>query len=206
MGINTEDFDYLKEEKSEERRLEKDVKKEEKKETSSEFVKEDSFENTEKTTESQIQDSFIFIVKVSAGKEGKTLELIADRVNSKNLEVYSIIRAHGLKGYVIIEAKDKENAEEACYNLPYVKNILPKNISYEEIRNLVEPTTKETNIEKNDIVEIIGEPFKKEQAKVIRVDNLKGEVVVSLLNAVIPLPVTVKIDDVRVIRREEEKS
>ncbi|MDP1729051.1 MAG: hypothetical protein Q8L27_02505, partial [archaeon] len=37
-----------------------------------------------------------------------------------------------------------------------------------------------------------------------RVDKQKGEVVVSLLNAVVPIPVTVKIDNVRVIRREDE--
>lgn len=62
------------------------------------------------------------------------------------------------------------------------------------------------NIEKSDIVEIISEPFKKEQARVIRVDKQKGEAVVTLLNAAIPIPVTVKLDNLRVIRRENERT
>jgi transcriptional antiterminator NusG len=69
---------------------------------------------------------------------------------------------------------------------------------------MLTPNIEEIKIDKGDIVEIIGEPFKKEKAKVTRVDKQKGEIVVSLLNAVVPIPVTVKIDNVRVIRREED--
>ena len=71
---------------------------------------------------------------------------------------------------------------------------------------MVEPVTADVNIEKEDIVEIVAEPFKKEKAKVLRVDKSKGEVVVSLLGAIIPIPVTVKIDNIRVIRREDEEN
>jgi len=37
----------------------------------------------------------------------------------------------------------------------------------------------------------------------LRIDKQKEEVVVSLFGAVVPLPVTVKIDNVKVIRRED---
>jgi hypothetical protein len=70
---------------------------------------------------------------------------------------------------------------------------------------MLEPVIEEINIERGDIVEIIGEPFKKEKAKVIRVDKAKGEAVVTLLAAVVPIPVTVKLDNVKVIRREKEE-
>jgi len=69
---------------------------------------------------------------------------------------------------------------------------------------MLEPILEEINIEKGDIVEIIGEPFKKEKAKVMRIDKTKGEAVVTLLAAVVPIPVTVKLDNVKVIRREKE--
>jgi transcription termination/antitermination protein NusG len=68
---------------------------------------------------------------------------------------------------------------------------------------MLEPVAADIKIEKNDIVEIISEPFKNEKAKVIRVDKAKGECVVSLLGAAVPIPVTVKLDNLRVIRREE---
>ncbi|MAG40213.1 transcription elongation factor Spt5 [Candidatus Pacearchaeota archaeon] len=148
-------------------------------------------------------DSTIFVVKVTTNKEDKALEMVADKVKKKKVGIYALARPHGIRGYIFLESPDRENAEEAAYNLPYVKGILPTQVSYEEIRQMVEPVASEVNIEKNDVIEMISEPFKKEKAKVVRVDKVKGEVVVSLLNAAVPIPVTVKLDNVRVIRREE---
>jgi transcription termination/antitermination protein NusG len=146
----------------------------------------------------------IFVIKVTTNKEDRALEMISDKVHKKNLQVYSLTRPHGLRGYIFLEALDRETAEESAFNLPYVKGIIGKTLAYEEIKNMLTPNIEEIKINKGDIVEIIGEPFKKEKAKVTRVDKQKGEVIVSLLNAVVPIPVTVKIDNVRVIRTEEE--
>jgi transcriptional antiterminator NusG len=148
----------------------------------------------------------IYVIKVTTNKEDKVLEMIKEKVEKKNLGVHSLARPHGLRGYVFLEADEREVAEESAFNLPYVKGILSKTVSYNEIKNMLEPRVTEINIEKNDIVEIISEPFKKEKAKVLRVDKAKGEAVVSLLQAAIPIPVTVKIDNLRVIRREEERT
>jgi len=147
----------------------------------------------------------IFILKVSTNKEDQALDLIADRVEKQNLPVYSLARPHGLRSYILIEADSRETAEMAAYDLPYVKNILPKTVTYDEIKNMIEPEVTSINIEKGDIVEIIAEPFKKEKAKVVRVDKGKEEVVVELLEATVPIPITVKIDNVKVIRREKEE-
>ena len=133
------------------------------------------------------------------------MELISTKVHKKQLQVYSLARPHGLRGYIFLESEDRESAEEAAFNLPYVKGIIGKTVSYEEIKNMLEPVIEEINIEKGDVVEIIGEPFKKEKAKVIRIDKTKGEVVVSLLAAIVPIPVTVKLDNIKVIRREKEE-
>jgi len=149
--------------------------------------------------------SVIYVVKVTTNKEDKALDIIADKVKKKNINIYSIARPHGLKGYILLEAPDKEHAEEAVFNLPYVKGIIPKVLKYEELKSMLEPVTADIKIEKNDIVEIIAEPFKKEKAKVVRVDKAKGEVIVSLLGAAVPIPVTIKIDNLRIIRREDDE-
>jgi len=148
----------------------------------------------------------IYVIKVTTNKEDKVLEMIQEKIEKKNLPVYSIVRPHGLRGYILLEAPEREVAEEAAFNLPYVKGILAKTVTYEEVKTMVEPKVAEIKIEENDIVEIISEPFKKEKAKVLRIDKQKGEAVVTLLQAAIPIPVTVKIDNLRIIRREEEKS
>ena len=148
----------------------------------------------------------IFIIKVTTNKEERVLDMIADRAQKKNLNVFSVLRPHGLRGYILLEAEDRDSAEEAAFDLPYVKGIIGKTINYEEIKNMIEPSATTISIKEGDIVEMISEPFKKEKAKVIRIDKQKEEVVVSLLGAVVPLPVTVKIDNVKVIRREDENA
>jgi len=148
----------------------------------------------------------IFIIKVTTNKEDKTVDLITERAEKKQLNVFSVLRPHGLRGYILLESEDRESAEEASYNLPYVKGIIGKTLTYEEIKNMIEPSVTTISIKEGDIVELIAEPFKKEKAKVLRIDKQKEEVVVSLLGAVVPLPVTVKLDNVRVIRRDSEES
>jgi transcriptional antiterminator NusG len=147
----------------------------------------------------------IFIIKVTTNKEERALDMIADRVKNKGINVASVSRPHGLRGYILLEADDRESAEEAAFNLPYVKGIIGKTITYDEVKNMIEPSATTTNIQEGDIVEIIAEPFKKEKAKVLRIDKQKEEIVVSLLGAVVPLPVTIKLDNVKVIRREGEE-
>jgi transcriptional antiterminator NusG len=146
----------------------------------------------------------IFVIKVTTNKEDRALELISEKIRKHSLNVFSLARPHGLRGYIFLEAEDRDSAEEAAYNLPYVKGIIGKTVTYEEIKNMIQPVLEEINIEKGDIVEIIGEPFKKEKAKVIRIDKSKGEAVVTLLAAIVPIPVTVKLDNVKVIRRGKE--
>ena len=147
----------------------------------------------------------IFIIKVTTNKEEKAVDIIAERVEKKALNVYSISRPHGLRGYILLEAEDRDSAEEAVFNLPYVKGIIGKTIDYKEIENIIKPSVETISIQDGDIVEMIAEPFKREKAKVMRINKQKGEVVVILLGGVIPLPVTVKLDNVKVIRREKEE-
>ena len=148
-------------------------------------------------------ENVIFVVKVTTNKEDKALEMIADKVKKKKIGIYALARPHGLRGYVFLESPDREHAEEAVFNLPYVKGIIGKTVTYDEIKQMLEPVAADIKIEKNDIIEIISEPFKNEKAKVVRIDKIKGECVVSLLGAAVPIPVTVKLDNIRVIRREE---
>ncbi len=147
----------------------------------------------------------IFVIKVTTNKEDKAMDMIIEKVEKKKLDVYSVFKPHGLRGYIFLEALDRESAEESAFNLQYVKGIIGKTVTYEEVKNMLEPSVAEMKIEKGDIVEILAEPFKKEKAKVLRVDKQKEEAVVTLLEAAIPIPVTVKLDNIKVIRRENEQ-
>jgi len=148
----------------------------------------------------------IYALRTTANREDQVMDFITSNVQKKKVEVYSVIRGHGMRGYIFVEAESKTDAEQAAFNVPYARGILPKEIEYKEIEHMLEEGKKEMNIRKNDIVEIIAGPFKREQAKVTRVDRQKEDVVVELLESAVPIPITLKMDAVKVIRRDSDSS
>jgi len=148
----------------------------------------------------------IFALRTTANREDQVMDFVSSNAKKKNLEVYSIIRPHGLRGYIFIEAESRDAAEQSFQGVPYARGLLPNLVNYTEIEHMLEQVKIQVNIQKNDIVEIISGPFKREKAKVARIDQQKEEVVVELLEAAIPIPITVKLDSVKVIRREEKEN
>ena len=151
------------------------------------------------------QKSQIYGLRTTANREDQIMDFIVSNAQKKKLEVFSVIRPHGMRGYIFLEAATKTDAEQAAFNVPYARGILAKTVEYKEIEHMLEQVKVEMNIQKNDIVEIISGPFKREQAKVTRLDKQKEDVVVELLEAAVPMPITVKMDAVKVIRRESEE-
>lgn len=150
-------------------------------------------------------DSHIFGVRTAANREDQVIDFLISKLHQTPLTVYALIRAHGMRGYIFMEAGSKEDADVAIQGVPYARGILPREIAYSEIEHMLEQVKVERNIHKNDIIELISGPFKREKAKVIRINKQKDEIVVELLEAAVPIPITVKMDAVKVIRREGEE-
>ena len=147
----------------------------------------------------------IFAIRTTANREDQVVDFISSNVQKKKLNVYSLIRPHGLRSYIFIEADNKQTVEEAYHGVPYAKGVLPTSVSYNEIEKMLEQIKTQVNIQKNDVVEIISGPFAREKARVTRINQQREEVIVELLEAAVPIPITVKLDSVKVIRREEEE-
>ena len=154
---------------------------------------------------SEEKTSTIFGLRTTANREDQVMDFVQRNASKKKLEVYSLIRPHGRRGYIFVEAASRSDAEQAAFNVPYARGILPNEIEYNEIEHMLEQVKKESNIKKNDIAEIISGPFKREKCKITRIDKTKEEVVVELLEAAVPIPITVKMDSVKVIRRESDE-
>lgn len=150
-------------------------------------------------------ETHIYALKTTANREDQVVDFVTSHVQKKKLDVYAIVRPHGMRGYIFLEAKDRQSADECWKGVPYAKGLLDKEVKMSEIEPMLEQVKIQTNIQKNDIVEIISGPFKREQAKVSRIDQQKEEVVVELLEAAVPIPITLKLDSVKVIRREGEQ-
>ncbi|HLC65080.1 MAG TPA: transcription elongation factor Spt5 [Candidatus Nanoarchaeia archaeon] len=149
--------------------------------------------------------SAIYALRTTANREDQVMDFVSSNAKRKKLEVYSVVRPHGMRGYIFVEAGTKTDAEQSAFNVPYARGILAKPIDIKEIEHILEQVKTEINIQKNDICEIISGPFKREKAKITRIDRAKEEVVVELLEAAVPIPITVKMDAVKVIRRESEE-
>ena len=149
--------------------------------------------------------SHIYSLRTTANREDQVMDFVSSNAKKKGLEVYSVIRPHGMRGYIFIEAEKRADAEQAAFNVPYARGVLPNEVRYEEIEHMLEQVKKDMNIKKNDIAEIISGPFKREKCKVTRIDMTKEEVVVELLEAAVPIPITVKMDAIKVIRREADE-
>jgi len=146
----------------------------------------------------------IYALRTTANREDQVMDFLVSNAGRKKLEVFTVIRPHGMRGYIFLEAASRSDAEQAAFNVPYARGILPNVIAYKEIEHMLEQVKTEMNIQKSDIVEIISGPFKRENAKVTRIDKQKEEVVVELLESAVPIPITVRMDAVKVIRRDTE--
>ena len=101
----------------------------------------------------------IYTLKTTANREDQVMDFITSHIKKRNLEVYAVIRPHGLRGYIFLEAASKADAEESFQGVPYAKQLLPNPVKYEEIEHMIEQVKVQVNIQKNDIVEIISGPF-----------------------------------------------
>lgn len=126
--------------------------------------------------------------------------------NAKKISgVYSLLFPHGMTGYILVEAMSVDIVRQIAYGVPYVRGVLRTPTKYEEIEHMIEFKLEAIDIKKGDIVSIIAGPFKGEKAKVTRVDLQKAQVVLELLEAAVPIPITLGLDSVKVIGKKERE-
>lgn len=154
--------------------------------------------------EEKVFTTKLFALRTTANREDQVMDFVTSNATKKKLGVVAVVRPHGMRGYIFLEAETRLDAEQAAHNIPYARGILPKEIEYREIEHMLEQVKRDINIRKGDIIEIISGPFKRETAKVSRIDKTKEDVVVELVEAAVPIPITLKLDAVKVIRRDSD--
>ncbi|MEM3556098.1 MAG: transcription elongation factor Spt5 [Candidatus Micrarchaeia archaeon] len=145
----------------------------------------------------------IFVYRVTAGQEKVVADILRNKVKKENLPLYAIALLEDMRGYLVVEAEDEVAARQAAMKIPHIKGVLSKSMKIEEIAPLIETRTTKLQIAKGDIVELISGPFKGEKAKIIKIDEAKDEVTVELLEVAVPIPVTIKINTVRMYQKAE---
>jgi transcriptional antiterminator NusG len=149
--------------------------------------------------------SRFFAINTTTNQERVVANLMEMAVRKYQLAVYSILAPKELRGYVIVETESMEDLLKAIKGLPHVKKVVKGEISLPEIEHFLTPKKAAEQIKEGFKVEIVSGPFKGELAVVKRVDEAKNEITVELIEAVVPIPVTVKADHVRIVDKGEEE-
>ena len=146
----------------------------------------------------------IYTLRTTVGRENAVMTTLNSKIKNTGANVFAILHPEELKGYIFIEG-ELEAIEKVISGVPHIRGIIRKEVKIGEIKKFLEVKKVEIKINRGDIIEITGGPFKNEKGKVTRVDEAKEEVTIELLEAAIPIPITVPIESVKLIQSAEEK-
>lgn len=146
----------------------------------------------------------LMTIRTTIGRENVVIAELEERIRSHGFKVKALLHPEKLRGYVIIEGED-DDIKSAMSGLRHVNGLIQKPVAIEQIKHFIEEK-KGAAIElvRGDIVEIIGGPFKHEKGKVTKIDDSKNEITVELLEAAVPIPVTITADSVRLLEKSKD--
>ena len=142
----------------------------------------------------------IFAVKTTASQERTVAEM---NMNREEDAIHAALAPDSLTSYVMVEADDSAVFERISDEIPHMRGVVPGESGISEVEHFLSPKPDVEGIAEGDIVELIAGPFKGEKAQVQRIDEGKDQVTVELYEATVPIPVTVRGDQIRVLDSEE---
>jgi transcriptional antiterminator NusG len=146
----------------------------------------------------------IFAIKTTSKQERTVADNILKAIETKatDIKVASIIAPNELRGYVLIETPEQRNRIEQLVELIAHARVVTKGeTTLAEVGHFLIPKPVVAGIDEGTIVELIAGPFKGEKAVVKRVDSAKEEITVELYESIVPIPITVRGDNVRVVEK-----
>ena len=145
----------------------------------------------------------IYTLRTTVGRENAVMETLSSKTRNMQAGIKTIFHPGEMKGYIFIEG-DFPEIERVIQGVPHIRGIIRKEVRLDEIKKFLETKKAEVKINKGDIIEVTGGPFKNEKGKVVRVDEAKDELTIELLEAAIPIPITIPIDSVRIVERADK--
>ncbi|WP_089877114.1 transcription elongation factor Spt5 [Halogeometricum limi] len=145
----------------------------------------------------------IFAVKTTARQERTVADMIANR---EEPEIHAVLAPDSLTSYVMVEADNNAVINRVLEEIPHARGLVGDGAATSgmaEVEHFLSPTPDVEGIAEGDIVELVAGPFKGEKARVQRIDETKDQVTVELYEATVPIPVTVRGDQIRVLDSEE---
>lgn len=157
------------------------------------------------TVEARKTPTSVFAVRTTAGQEKNVAKMIALRVENTKLPIKAILVPEMMKGYVFVEADGPHFVEQAISGIKHVRSRVPGLVAFSEVESYIVVKPIIEDLGTDDVVEVVGGPFKGMRAKITRIDKTKEEVTLELLEATFTLPITVHADYVRLVERAKKE-
>ena len=138
----------------------------------------------------------ILTARTTRGREKTAINALESKVKGKDVDVRAVFHPEDLQGYIFIEGNESD-IRDVAQDSRNINGIIDEEVDVEEIEKYLSEEQEEIKIEVGDKVEVVGGPFKGEEAKINRVDETNREVTIELLDAAVPIPTTVDADMVR---------
>jgi transcriptional antiterminator NusG len=148
----------------------------------------------------------VLAIKSSRGYEREVADTLLARAEEKPDVLFSLLVPAALRGYVFAEGMSLEGVREMLKGIRKARGLVEGETTLKEVEPLLVPKITVEGFVEGAIVELIAGPFKGEKARVKKIDQAKEEITVELIEAVVPIPVTVRGDHVRMLERGGSKS
>ena len=170
--------------------------------------------------------SMLLALKTQVGQERRVAEAFGGKAKRFKLPVLGLLWATELRGLVFIETTDPLAVEKGIRGVSYARGLMSHNlevrdedgkvvrkngatvvkkefveIPFSDISRFLTPASAVAKIAEGDIVELVSGPFRGEKAKVTRVDDTREEITVELIESMVPIPITTKGEQVRVLEK-----
>ncbi len=174
-------------------------------------------------------DTEILVLKTQVGQERRVIEMMGNKARRFNIPIQALLAPQELRGYIFIETTDPLALQKGIRGVSYARSLVSQDIEvrdeqgnfvkdrrgkivterkpvdtpFSEIARFLTPVSAVAKIGDGDIVELVSGPFRGEKAKVTRVDDAREEITVELIDSMVPIPITVKGEHVRVLEKGE---
>jgi transcriptional antiterminator NusG len=142
----------------------------------------------------------MFTIKTVVGREDIVADSVATKAKIENLSIGSLVHPEEIRGYLFVEG-ELEDVERVVKMVPHVRGLIKTPVEIKDIQRFLQPRKVEVDLEDGNIVEVIGGPFKGEKGKVTRYDKVKREVTMELVDVAVPIPITVSVEFVKLLKR-----
>ncbi len=174
-------------------------------------------------------DTQILVLKTQVGQERRVIEMMGNKARRFGIPIQALLAPQELRGYIFIETTDPLALQKGIRGVSYARSLVSQDVEvrdeqgnfvkdrrgkivterkpvdtpFSEIARFLTPVSAVAKIGDGDIVELVSGPFRGEKAKVTRVDDAREEITVELIDSMVPIPITVKGEHVRVLQKDE---